>query len=40
MCDMSVQGRSEVTPAAYAHFTHMMSRLADGKLVFLSEVRG
>ena len=33
-----VQGRSEVTPAAYAHFTHMMKQLADGKLVLLIEV--
>jgi len=35
-----MQGLSEITPAAYAHFTHMLKQLADGKLVLLVEVRG
>jgi len=33
-----MQGRSEITPAAYAHFTHMLTQLADGKVVLLIEV--
>jgi len=33
-----LQGRSEITPAAYMHFTHMLKQLADGKLVLLTEV--
>jgi len=36
-CDW-LQGRSAVTPAAYTHFTHMLKQLADGRLVFLTEV--
>jgi len=38
-CVHATQGRSEVAPAAYAHFTHMLKQLADGKLVLLIEVR-
>ncbi len=32
-------GECEVSPAGYAHMTHMLSGLADGKLVVALEVR-
>jgi histone deacetylase 6 len=31
------EGRSHITPAAFAHFTHMMKQLASGKLTVLFE---
>lgn len=33
------QGRSELTPAIYSHFTHMMKGLAGGKVCIIFEVR-
>ena len=32
-------GQCKVTPAGYAHMTHMLSSLANGKLVLALEVR-
>ena len=32
-------GECEVTPAGYAHMTHMLSGLANGKLVVALEVK-
>jgi len=40
MCVTVWQFRSEITPAAFAHFTHMLKQLADSRLVLLIEVGG
>lgn len=36
--DGDLLGQCHVTPAAYGHMTHMLSSLADGKLVVALEV--
>ena len=39
MCDLLLQGGCKLTPAGYGHMTHMLSALANGRVILVLEVR-